>query len=56
MRVRVVVTVDVDPGEWSAVYGDDPGEVRTRVREYVANQLLCSEAVVEGACDVRIAS
>lgn len=34
IKVRVVTTLEVDVDAWCAEYGDDPSEVRERVRSY----------------------
>lgn len=37
MRVRVEMTVDVDPREWAELYGLKPADVREDVKMHVVN-------------------
>lgn len=47
MKVRVVLTVEVDPENWEAVYGVPIGEQRDDVRSYVVEQVRGSAASQE---------
>lgn len=52
MRVRVEMTVEVDPGAWRAVYGnrgDDLNQVRRDVKDYVMTCITDSGASDERA-------
>jgi hypothetical protein len=42
MRVRVVLTMDVEENEWASEYGLDTSEVRDDVRQYILNGVQCS--------------
>lgn len=44
MKVRLTVTVEVDPAEWADAYGVELDEVRADVRNYFTNQVLASAA------------
>jgi hypothetical protein len=37
VKVRIEMTVEVDPAEWVENYGCDRADVRADVREYVRN-------------------
>lgn len=47
MKVRLVVTVDVEPRAWAQHYGVDPYETDADVRRYFKNQVLQANALVE---------
>ncbi|WNO27305.1 hypothetical protein SEA_KWEKEL_3 [Gordonia phage Kwekel] len=47
MKVRLVLTVEVDPENWEAVYGVPIGEQRDDVRSYVVEQVRESAASQE---------
>lgn len=49
MRVRVTLTVDVDPDAWEMTYGTPRFELREDVREYVREHVQGSAAADEGA-------
>lgn len=49
MKVRVTLTIEVDPESWDMTYGVEPERIRTDVREYVLNQVQGSAASDEGA-------
>lgn len=54
MKVRVVLTLEVDPREWQQVYA--PGRVRTDIREdvrdYVTNAVGSTAAALDGLLTV----
>lgn len=39
MRIRLIVTLDVDPDVWAAEYGIPAAQVRDDVRSHVANTM-----------------
>jgi hypothetical protein len=39
MKVRIVLTVDVDPEAWANEYGVDRSEVREDVKRYVGTSM-----------------
>lgn len=47
MKVRVVLTVEVDPANWESVYGTPSSELRDDVRSYVVEQVRGSAAADE---------
>jgi hypothetical protein len=52
VKVRLVVTVDVDPAKWREVYGQD--DVRRDVRDYVLSTLQQSPGVEESEAEVTV--
>ena len=49
MRIRITLTVDVDPDNWAMTYGTEPEEIRESVREYVREYVQQSAAADEDA-------
>lgn len=49
MKIRVVLTVQVDPDAWNLIYDTAIDELRTDVRDYAAEQLRHSAAAYESA-------
>jgi hypothetical protein len=49
MKVRVVITVEVDPDAWEETYGTDRRDLRRDVRDHVLNDIAESAAAYEGA-------
>jgi len=54
MKVRMTVTIDVDPETWSEEYGCEPFEVRKDVRDYFTNQVFQAQAVEDAGLTVTI--
>lgn len=56
MRVRLTVTVEVDPAEWAAEYGTDSSAkaVREDVRTYFHTHLNGADAAFSGLADVSV--
>lgn len=54
MKVRLVVTVEVDPGDWMDVYGCERDEVREDVRSYFTDQIGQASAVEDAGLTVRV--
>lgn len=52
MKIRVAVTLDVDPDEWANAYGVETREVRTDVHEW-AFHLLTEAARENGVLSQR---
>ena len=52
MKIRITVTIDVDPAAWCEEYGDEPSEVRERVKEYVISGVANSAAGMAGCLRV----
>lgn len=46
MKVRLVVTVEVDPKVWAAEYGPTRRDVREDVKDYFTNHLYMAPAVL----------
>jgi len=44
MKIRVTLTVDVDPDVWYEIYGDEPGDLRQSARSYIENYIAQSAA------------
>jgi hypothetical protein len=44
MKVRVTITLDIDPDAWALEYGCDVDEVREDVRAYVTNSTYANLA------------
>ncbi|MFE9381767.1 hypothetical protein ACFYMO_00800 [Streptomyces sp. NPDC007025] len=58
MKVRITLTLDIDPEAWSLAYGTttEAAAVREDVRSYVLNSVQGAPAVEEGGItDVRMA-
>jgi hypothetical protein len=54
MKIRLVVTVDVDPQVWAEEYCIHPEEVREDVRRYFTNQITEATAMdIGGTVTVR---
>ncbi len=49
MKVRVVLTVDVDPEVWEETYGADRTDLRQEVKDHVSNDIAESAAAYAGA-------
>lgn len=49
MKVRVVLSVDVDPEAWALIYGTAPEDIASDVHTYVVGQVQGSAAADEGA-------
>lgn len=59
MKVRVTLSLDIDPESWSLAYGTNPRDLaalREDVRSYVLNDIQNAPPVEEGGItDVRLA-
>jgi hypothetical protein len=44
VKIKVEITVDVDPGKWMAEYGCEMSEVREDVRSYIRGNVQDSPA------------
>jgi hypothetical protein len=55
IKVRMTVTVELDPAEWANEFGCDTDEVRQDVRDYFANQIGQAPAIEEASLTVRVA-
>lgn len=51
MKVRINITLDVDPQSWAESYGttDKPADIREDVRGYF--QTLCREQLIRIGCE-----
>ena len=54
MKIRLTVTIDVDPAEWTAEYGTNPADVRDDVKAYFTN-LMGQSAGGQLAASVKVA-
>lgn len=54
VKVRLTVTVEVDPSEWSDVYGCERGEVREDVRSYFTDGISQFPAIEDASLTVRV--
>ena len=56
MKISVRLTIDVEPSEWHAVYGngDSASEVRQDVREYVLNAVQCLAGIEDSDATVTL--
>jgi len=54
MKIKITLSMDVDPEQWSLIYGIDRDCVREDVRDYVLNQVSQSTGVLESGADVRL--
>jgi hypothetical protein len=48
MKVRVTLTVEVDPAAWQLAYGTETEDLREDVRNYIAGSVEESAAAQEG--------
>jgi len=54
VKVRLVVTVEVDPKDWTAEYGAARVDVREDVRVYFTNHLYMAPAVLYTGLEVTV--
>ena len=54
MKVRLVVTVEVDPKAWTAEYGSARRDVREDVKSYFTNHLSMAPAVLYTELEVTV--
>lgn len=56
MKIKISLTIEVDPQEWAAVYGTGTAaaEVREDVKTYVQNQVWESPGIQESGGKVTI--
>lgn len=48
MKVRVTLTIDVDPEAWTLAYGTEPDQIRDDVKTYVLGTVQHSPPANEG--------
>jgi hypothetical protein len=54
MKVRIVMTIDVDPDEWVAVYGGRRDGVREDVKDYAFHNVVESAGIKESGATVTL--
>lgn len=56
MKIRVVLSIEVDPEEWHAVYGngDQPAQVRDDIKSYVFTAICDSAGMDESEAQVTL--
>lgn len=47
MKIRVSLTVEIDPDKWSKNNGTERSEIREDVQSYVLNQIQCAASIEE---------
>lgn len=55
IKVRIAVTVEVDPAEWAYEYACERSEVREDVRSYFTDLISQAPAISDAGLTVRVA-